>query len=63
MTREHAAVQLLRHGPLNLQEFEQITGWNYRSCCNTLARVYAKGKVKLVRKGGSAKHRSVYEAV
>ena len=28
MTRKHAALQLLRHGPLTAAEFREITGWS-----------------------------------
>ncbi len=62
MTREHAAVQLLKHGPLDLLEFQQITGWDYGTCQKALARVRAKGKVKLMQHG-CATRRSIYAAI
>jgi hypothetical protein len=36
MTRTHAAIQLLKHGPLTMLEFVEITGWTYSRCRQTL---------------------------
>lgn len=32
MTRTHAALQLLAHGPLRFKEFQSITGWPAKRC-------------------------------
>lgn len=32
MTKVHAAIGLLEHGPLSISEFEEITGWGYETC-------------------------------
>lgn len=61
MTKQHATVQLLRHGRLNMHEFQKITGWDYECCCNALRRARRNGKVKLVRRGGSPECTSIYE--
>ena len=63
MTKEYAAIQLLRLGPLNLGEFEAITGWNYECCVGTIRRLRNKSKVRLLVRGAGKNHRSVYEAV
>ena len=39
MTRKHAALQLLRHGPLTAAEFREITGWPHRVCRRVLTRL------------------------
>jgi len=36
MTRTYAAIQLLRHGPLSMREFIQITGWQPEQARKTL---------------------------
>ena len=63
MTRTHAAYQLLRHGPLDLGEFQEITGWKYRTCTWALSMLEQVGAVRRLRHGGSLRCRSVYEAV
>ncbi len=62
MTRTHAAYQLLRHGPLDLGEFQEITGWKYRACVRAIRTLRQRGKVRSVRRG-TKQHPSVYEAV
>lgn len=37
MTRTHAAIQLLAHGPLTLSQFVDITGWPYPVCRGVLS--------------------------
>lgn len=32
MTKTHAALRLLEHGPLSLSDFHEITGWTYDTC-------------------------------
>jgi hypothetical protein len=68
MTRTHAAYQLLRHGPLDLGEFQEITGWKYKACVWTLSQLRDGGRVRLASRGagdrnGNCVKRSVYEAV
>lgn len=68
MTRTHAAYQLLRHGPLDLGEFQNITGWSYKACVLALAQLRDSGQVRLLTRGigapnGQCIKRSVYEAV
>jgi hypothetical protein len=36
MTRTHAAIQLLRLGPLSASEFREITGWPQSVCRSVL---------------------------
>jgi hypothetical protein len=62
MTRTHAAYQLLRHGPLDLQEFQEITGWKYWACVRALHILRQRGQVLQISKG-SRPHPSVYEVV
>lgn len=54
MTRSHVAYQLLRHGPLTLAEFMEITRWPYRRCLNALAELRAAGKIRNTRTSPSA---------
>lgn len=54
MTRDHAAVQLLRHGPLLRSEFVAITGWPESSCVKVIGRLRDAGVVKLLRAAGMA---------
>lgn len=61
MTRTHAAYQLLRHGPLNSDEFREITGWSYNACEAALRALRKRGLVRLARRGGDTKFRSIYE--
>lgn len=37
MTRTHAAMQLLAHGPLTFREFAAITGWPSAACRGVLS--------------------------
>jgi hypothetical protein len=60
MTRTHAARQLLALGPLSLPEFMEITGWPYRCCVKTLARLRCTREVRYVRKGNNHAT-SIYE--
>lgn len=63
MTREYAAVQLLKHGALNSREFKNITGWSSENLCNkVLERLRNKNIVRLARRG-SRETFSVYELV
>lgn len=63
MTRTHAAYQLLRHGPLDLGEFQAITGWTPHTCWTALQKLREAGAVRLIRRGGTSICRSVYEVV
>jgi len=51
MTRTHAAYQLLRHGALDLGQFQAITGWRYRTCVRALCVLRSRGKVRLLGRG------------
>lgn len=46
MTRAHAARRLLEHGPLNLAQFREITGWPAKECRNALRWLRAAGEVE-----------------
>ena len=61
MTKVHATIELIRHGRLNMHEFQAITGWDYEACCKALIRARRKGKIRLVRRGGSPQCPSIYE--
>lgn len=45
MTRRHAAIQLLRLGPLQLSEFVEITGWPYKTARQTISRLLETGRI------------------
>jgi len=46
MTRGHAAVQLLRHGPLTLEQFRWITCWpTFAECKEVLEDLRREEKV------------------
>lgn len=48
MTRTHAAYQLLRHGPLTLEQFRWITCWpSFSECKEVLDDLRGEGKVVL----------------
>jgi DNA-binding IclR family transcriptional regulator len=47
MSRDHAALQLLRLGPLRYSEFVEITGWPRSSAYKVLARLC---DAKLIRR-------------
>jgi hypothetical protein len=52
MTRTHAAVQLLRHGPLSMREFIAITGWTRRQSRQTLNHlIHDHGILEIVKRG------------
>lgn len=61
MTRTHAAYQLLCHGPLDMGEFQAITGWTYRSCVMALWRLRGAGRIRLVNRSGGHGDLSIYE--
>lgn len=46
MTRTHATLQLLAHGPLTFRDFREITGWPPRVCTGTLAHLRFWGHVE-----------------
>lgn len=46
MTREHAALQLLRLGPLPAREFMEITRWPPSSANKVLAKLKFSGAPK-----------------
>ncbi len=62
MTRTYAAYQLLRHGPLNLNEIQEITGWTRQSCVEAVRRCRWRKLVRLVRRGNGV-YPSVYEVM
>lgn len=37
MTKKQIAIQLLKHGPLSLAQFVEITGWTYSECRRVLS--------------------------
>ena len=51
MTRSYAAIQLLKHGPLSLTQFVEITGWPYVKCRETLSHL-VDGVGVVIREGG-----------
>lgn len=55
MTREHAALQLLRLGPLPAREFMEITRWPRSSANKVLAKLCDEKRIRRTRWG-------VYEA-
>ena len=60
MTRDYAAVQLLKHGPLTLEQFRWITCWTELGECKTvLDRLKKCGRVKAHSHAG----RILYHAV
>lgn len=46
MTRDHAALQLLAHGPLTRTEFREITGWHPRAADQVVARLRYAGLIR-----------------
>lgn len=59
MTRRHAAYQLLRHGPLTLDEAATITGWPRRVVGKTFWHLAEQGLVKFT----GTSQRGMYEVV
>ena len=59
MTKEYAAVQLLRLGSLTLGDFYQITNWTIDDCKAVLSACIKKNKVKQARQ----KNRFFYKAL
>ena len=51
MTRTHANMQLLRHGPLSRAEFIAITGWSRSPCTRLLAALLDAGELHQPRRG------------
>lgn len=45
MTRQHATIQLLRHGELTFREFVDITGWTVRQCRRVIEKLRGAGHV------------------
>lgn len=55
MTRDYAAVQLLRHGPLTHEEFRWITCWTeFGECRAVLDRLEKRGIVRRRSKSGQS---------
>lgn len=53
MTRDYAAVQLLRHGPLTYDEFRHITCWTeIGECEDVLKRLQARKVIKAENRQG-----------
>ncbi len=46
MTRQYAAIQLLRHGPLSSREFLDITGWPYRGTIEVMRKLRKRGIIQ-----------------
>lgn len=60
MTREYAAVQLLRHGPLSLSQFRWITCWpTFKECHQVLENLRKSKKIRMSNVRGIR----LYEAV
>ncbi|MBK5204338.1 MAG: hypothetical protein JJD98_02705 [Polaromonas sp.] len=51
MTRQHATLQLLRHGELTFREFVDITGWSRSACARWLSAFVDTGEVLHPRRG------------
>lgn len=51
MTRTHAMLQLLNHGPLHFRQALEITGWPYTAVRYTLKHLTATGLVAFGRHG------------
>jgi len=51
VTRSYAALRLLEHGPLSLEQFALITGWPYRSAQKVLDQLIDNGSVKRIVRG------------
>ncbi len=51
MSRDHAALQLLRLGPLEAREFVAITGWPRSSANLVLSRLLEKRRIRRAEKG------------
>lgn len=56
MTRTHAAVQLLRLGPLTRAEFESITGWPKEVARGMLGWLVHCGRIEYV----GSRQRGIY---
>lgn len=48
MTRTHCAIQLLRHGPLNIRNFRDITGWTQQQSETTLQKLRETKRIKRI---------------
>lgn len=60
MSRDYAAVQLLRHGPLSLSQFRWITCWpSSQECHEILERLRKAKKLRILSVQGVR----LYEAV
>lgn len=46
MTRDHAAVRLLEHGPLMREQFDAITGWPREECRRVLTRLQQRRVIR-----------------
>lgn len=51
MTRHYAAMRLLEHGPLSVQEFIEITGWRANAARKVLSRMVAYNVARVIRRG------------
>lgn len=51
MTREHATVELLRHGPLASREFMEITGWPRSAANRVLAKLCDQKRIRRTHRG------------
>jgi DNA-binding IclR family transcriptional regulator len=45
MSKQYAAFQLLKNGPLKLSEFVKVTGWPYKTACKVLTKLCENGQV------------------
>jgi len=52
MTKTYATIQLLRHGPLSMREFIEITGWTQKQARHALHHLIDNcGIVERVKRG------------
>ncbi|CAB4135069.1 hypothetical protein UFOVP275_64 [uncultured Caudovirales phage] len=51
MTKRKAAIGLLRHGALKLDQFHEITGWQYWECRELLTSLLDEGVLVRPQRG------------
>jgi predicted transcriptional regulator len=49
MTRRHALMQLLKHGPMTMAEMLEVTGWTYEQVKRTKEWLASKGLIRKAR--------------
>ena len=60
MTRDHALLKLLEHGPLHPGEMRFITGWPTLELRATVERLRKRGRIERVVRGGGAGYETLY---